>query len=120
MSNAYFSGVPYPAALCHLRVCRAVASVVGAGGSVFRNGAECQSRTPTGLRLRCGGVVGMITIKIEPVCPPIPSCQWDFCAYVDGDQEDGPYGWGSTPVAALRSLTDCMEDCWPSADKIVE
>jgi hypothetical protein len=62
----------------------------------------------------------MITIKIEPVCPPIPSCQWDFCAYVDGDQEDGPYGWGSTPVDALRSLTDCMEDCWPSADKIVE
>jgi hypothetical protein len=62
----------------------------------------------------------MITIIVDEIKPPVPSTSWDFCCYCDGDQEDGPVGWGATPWEALRALAQGMEDCWPSADKIVE
>ena len=42
--------------------------------------------------------------------PPIPVRTMDFCAYVDGDEELGNYGWGATPSDALRELADLIED----------
>lgn len=33
--------------------------------------------------------------------PPIPNRSMDWCAYVEGDEESGNYGWGSTEQAAI-------------------
>jgi hypothetical protein len=62
----------------------------------------------------------MITINVDHVRPPIPTKSWDWCAWAEGEEELQAYGWGATPWEALRALAQGMEDCWPSADKIVE
>ena len=43
---------------------------------------------------------------INVVCeyPPIPDRRFDWCAYFDGEEETGRYGWGETAEAALRAL----------------
>lgn len=34
----------------------------------------------------------------------------DFCAYIDGTEEDGPYGRGATEDAAIADLLSELED----------
>ena len=36
--------------------------------------------------------------------PPIPIRDWDWCAYREGREEDGNYGWGRTEGAAIEDL----------------
>lgn len=42
--------------------------------------------------------------------PPIPVRTMDYCAYVDGEEERGNYGWGATPAEALRELAEIIEE----------
>ena len=43
------------------------------------------------------------------VYPPIPWRQFDWCAWIDGDEESGPYGYGPTEDAAIADLRDELE-----------
>lgn len=45
-------------------------------------------------------------IKTEFVYPPIPLRQFDWCAYFDGEEEGGPYGWGHTKEEAIADLME--------------
>ncbi len=38
--------------------------------------------------------------------PPIPDRQFDWCAYFDGEEELGHYGWGRTKLEAIRDLLE--------------
>jgi hypothetical protein len=38
------------------------------------------------------------------VHPPIPTTQFDWCAYREGEEELGNYGWGATERAAIFNL----------------
>lgn len=38
------------------------------------------------------------------VYPPIPLRSCDWCAYYDGQEENGDYGWGETEDAAIADL----------------
>lgn len=42
----------------------------------------------------------------EYVRPPVPTTQYDWIAYIDEDEETGPYGRGPTEVEALVSLCE--------------
>lgn len=45
-------------------------------------------------------------IVTSHVYPPIPIRTMDWCAYRDGHEEDGNYGWGLTEQEAIRDLLD--------------
>ena len=49
-------------------------------------------------------------IVVNYIYPPIPDRRHDWCAYVDGWEEDGPYGWGATKFSALMDLIDMLEE----------
>lgn len=38
------------------------------------------------------------------VFPPIPDRRSDWCAYPDGEEENGRYGWGRTEDEAVADL----------------
>jgi hypothetical protein len=38
------------------------------------------------------------------VRPPVPTTQYDWCAYIEDQEETGPYGRGATEVEALKDL----------------
>lgn len=40
------------------------------------------------------------------VYPPIPWRNNDWCAYYDGTEESGNYGWGETEAEAIADLKD--------------
>lgn len=40
-------------------------------------------------------------IKTSHVYPPIPLRQFDWCAFIDGEEERGEYGWGRTEQEAI-------------------
>ena len=44
-------------------------------------------------------------IVTEHICPPVPTAQWDWLAYVEGE-EDGATGRGATECEALRDLCE--------------
>lgn len=44
------------------------------------------------------------------VFPPIPIRSYDWCAHLDGQEEDGPQGWGSTKQDAVDDLKDQIEE----------
>lgn len=44
------------------------------------------------------------------VYPPIPDHSNDWCAYVDGTEEDGVYGWGATEQEAIDDLSWQLDD----------
>ncbi len=48
------------------------------------------------------------------VSPPIPHRGADWCAYYEGEEEAGNYGWGATETEALR---DFVENCAEDHDK---
>jgi len=43
-------------------------------------------------------------IKTKNICPPIPTRIFDWCAYWDGREESGQYGWGKTEADAIADL----------------
>ena len=40
------------------------------------------------------------------VYPPIPLRDYDWCAYYDGHEEAGPYGWGRIEQEAIDDLKE--------------
>jgi len=48
-------------------------------------------------------------IMTTHVKPPVPSRSWDYCAYFDGEEENGPVGWG-------RDIAEAIEDLQMSVD----
>lgn len=48
-------------------------------------------------------VTGIVT---EYVCPPIPTRIFDWVAFIEGDEGDGPTGRGPTEAEALRDLCE--------------
>lgn len=43
--------------------------------------------------------------------PPIPTRQFDWCAYYDGEEEAGGYGYGATEAEAIADFNEnCRED----------
>lgn len=49
-------------------------------------------------------------IRTTFVNPPIPIRTSDWCACVEGHEEDGPYGWGRTEAEAIADLEEKLED----------
>jgi len=49
-------------------------------------------------------------IRTTYVHPPIPIRTSDWCACVEGQEEDGPYGWGTTEAEAIADLKEKLED----------
>lgn len=45
-------------------------------------------------------------IVTDFVYPPIPVREFDWCAWVDGCEEDGPRGWGKTKEQAVTALLE--------------
>ena len=46
----------------------------------------------------------MTKIITTYVHPPIPDRRFDWCAYHDGEEEKGNYGYGKTEAEALEDL----------------
>jgi hypothetical protein len=51
-----------------------------------------------------------IAIKTDHVYPPIPIRCYDWSAYVYGEEESGPYGWGYTEDEAIADLKDKLPE----------
>lgn len=45
-------------------------------------------------------------IIVRHILPPIPSRNYDYCAYWDGWEEDCEYGWGKDALEAVRDLLE--------------
>lgn len=45
-----------------------------------------------------------MAIIVKYIHPPIPTRRFDWCAYVEGHEEIGPYGWGKTAGEAKIDL----------------
>ena len=43
------------------------------------------------------------------VYPPIPVRSRDWCAFYEGLEESGPYGWGETERAAVCDLQEVSD-----------
>lgn len=58
-------------------------------------------------------------IVTDYVYPPIPVRQFDWCAWLDGQEEEGPRGWGETKEQATDALLDelCADRCLTSAEQ---
>lgn len=58
--------------------------------------------------------VNMMQLREDPtqkvithnICPPIPVRSADWVAYYDGEEEDGPSGYGATEQQAIAALID--------------
>jgi len=44
------------------------------------------------------------------VYPPIPIRNFDWIAYRDGDDEEGPHGYGATEEAAIAELMEMLDE----------
>jgi hypothetical protein len=49
-------------------------------------------------------------IKTQKICPPIPVRSFDWIAWIDGLEEDGPYGAGETEEEAKTDLQSQIDD----------
>jgi hypothetical protein len=49
------------------------------------------------------------TIRTTFIHPPIPMRQFDWVAYYDGQEPDGPTGWGRTEEEAIADLKEQAE-----------
>lgn len=49
-------------------------------------------------------------IRTSHVRPPIPTTAYDWCAYRDGCEEAGVYGYGATEEAAIADLLAWEDD----------
>ncbi len=52
----------------------------------------------------------MQKICTHHVYPPIPTREFDWCAYRDGEEELGEYGYGPTEAAAIADLAENYPD----------
>lgn len=52
----------------------------------------------------------MRQIKTVCVYPPIPDRRFDWCAFYDGDEESGNYGYGATEAEAIRDFIENYAD----------
>jgi hypothetical protein len=48
--------------------------------------------------------------------PPIPVRQFDWCAYIDGDEEAGRYGHGPTEAEAIADFIENWADDYEQED----
>ena len=46
----------------------------------------------------------ILTIVTENIHPPVPSSKFDWVAHFEGEEEFGPYGYGSTEEDAITEL----------------
>ncbi len=60
-----------------------------------------------------------MTIVTEHKFPPIPDRRFDWVAYVEGEEEDGPYGYGETEADAIEALVAQLEDEEPDISEAV-
>ena len=67
--------------------------------------------------LRCGAEQGEACIPphivVTHVYPPIPFRNFDWCAYVEGTEETGRYGYGRTKQEAIDELMERIEESRP-------
>lgn len=49
-------------------------------------------------------------IKTSFVYPAIGTRQFDWCAYEDGEEEAGRYGWGKTEAEAIEDLKEVLKE----------
>ena len=49
-------------------------------------------------------IVEMKQVVVIHIYPPISDRRRDYCAYHDGEEETGHYGWGSTEAEAREDL----------------
>lgn len=49
-------------------------------------------------------------IVTEHIYPPIPVRTMDWCAYFDGEEELGGYGYGRTEAEAVADLLDQVDE----------
>jgi hypothetical protein len=49
-------------------------------------------------------------ILTERVYPAIPIRSFDWCAWIDGNEESGPYGYGRTEQDAIANLNEQIAD----------
>jgi hypothetical protein len=49
----------------------------------------------------------IITLRVEP---PIPIREFDWCAFMDGVEEDGVCGWGENEEEAIADLMWKLEE----------
>jgi hypothetical protein len=49
-------------------------------------------------------------VRLVPVYPPIPTRAYDWCALVDGEEENRQYGYGSTKQEAIEELFQLEEN----------
>jgi len=49
-------------------------------------------------------------IIVSEVFPPIPTTDFDYCAFYLGDEERREYGWGSTRNEAISDLKEKFEE----------
>lgn len=49
------------------------------------------------------------TIVTLYIYPPIPVRSFDWCAYLEGDEEDGPRGFGKTKEEAIENLKEELD-----------
>lgn len=50
-------------------------------------------------------------ITTHHIVPPIPTRNYDWCAFYDGEEEAGNYGYGPTEAEAIRDfIENCKED----------
>lgn len=48
----------------------------------------------------------MPKIITDFIYPPIPLRQFDWAAWYDGEEENGPYGYGRTEEEAVKELLE--------------
>lgn len=51
-----------------------------------------------------------LCIVVSAIFPPVPSTRFDWCAYIDGREERGPYGYGPTRDAAVAELFEFIDE----------
>lgn len=49
-------------------------------------------------------------IITDYVRPAIPVRGLDWCAFIDGQEEKGPYGWGDTEAEAIENLKEQLAE----------
>ena len=50
------------------------------------------------------------------VYPPIPDRRFDWCAYIDGDEESGKYGYGATEEEAVADFIETWAEEYEAED----
>jgi hypothetical protein len=55
----------------------------------------------------------IVTVR---VCPPIPARKFDWCAYYEGAEETGNYGWGVGEDDAIAALESMQQDTVTQGD----